>query len=99
MAAVKLLELLPAALAEAEEAAAWYAERDPRVAARFAEELEAAFDRAGDAPHRWPIYLHGTHRVRLTRFPYLVVYREDATRILVVAVAHEKQKPGYWRKR
>jgi hypothetical protein len=37
--------------------------------------------------------------VRLTRFPYLVVYREDATRILVVAVAHEKRKPGYWRKR
>lgn len=99
MAAVKLLELLPAALAEAEEAAAWYAERDPRVAARFAEELEAALNRAADAPHRWPIYLHGTHRVQLTRFPHLVVYREDATRILVVAVAHEKRKPGYWRKR
>ena len=36
---------------------------------------------------------------RLTRFSCLVVYREGATRILVVAVAHEKRKPGYWRKR
>jgi plasmid stabilization system protein ParE len=96
---VKLLELLPAALAEAEAAAAWYAERDPRVAVRFAEELEAALNRIADAPHRWPLHVHGTHRVRLTRFPYLVVYREDPTRILIVAVAHTRRKPGYWRKR
>ena len=96
---MKPLELLPAALAEAEEAAAWYAERDPRVAARFTEELEAALNRISDAPHRWPVHLLGTQRVRLTRFPYLVVYREDETRILVVAVAHTKRKPGYWRKR
>ena len=42
---VKPLEILPAALTEAEDAAAWYAERDPRVAARFAEELEAVLTR------------------------------------------------------
>jgi len=96
---VKPLELHPAALAEAEEAAAWYAERDPRVAARFAEELDAALERIAEAPHRWPVYIHGTRRVRLTRFPYLVPYREETSRILVVAVAHAKRKPGYWRKR
>ena len=96
---MKPLELHPAALAEAEEAAAWYAERDPRVAARFAEELDAALERIAEAPHRWPVYIHGTRRVRLTRFPYLVPYREETSRILVVAVAHAKRKPGYWRKR
>jgi plasmid stabilization system protein ParE len=96
---VKSLELLPAALAEAEEAAVWYAERDPRVSARFAEELDAALNRIAEAPDRWPLYLHGTRRVRLTRFPYLVAYREETTRILVVAIAHAKRKPGYWRKR
>jgi plasmid stabilization system protein ParE len=96
---VKPLEILPAALAEGEEAARWYAERDPRVAARFAEQLEAALNRIAEAPYRWPVYLHGTRRVRLTRFPYLVAYREEATRILVVAIAHDKRRPGYWRKR
>jgi plasmid stabilization system protein ParE len=54
---VKPLEIQPAALAEAEEAAAWYAERDPRVAARFAEELEAALNRIVEAPHRWPAHI------------------------------------------
>jgi plasmid stabilization system protein ParE len=99
MVVVKPLELHPAAVAEGEEAAAWYAERDPRVAARFMEELDAALARIAEAPHRWPVYLHGTRRVRLTRFPYLVPYREEPSRILVVAIAHGKRKPGYWRKR
>ncbi|WP_437478071.1 type II toxin-antitoxin system RelE/ParE family toxin [Sorangium sp. So ce1014] len=96
---MKLVEVLPAALAEAEEAAAWYAERDPRVAVRFAEGIEAALTRIAEAPDRWPSTRDGTRRVRLTRFPYLVVYRDEPTRILVVAIAHAKQRPGYWRKR
>ena len=96
---MKPLELHPAALAEGEEAAASYAERDPRIAVRFAEELETALNRIAEAPHRWPVYLHGTRRVRLTPFPYLVAYREEPSRILVVAIAHAKRKPGYWRKR
>jgi plasmid stabilization system protein ParE len=96
---VKPLELHPAAVEEGEEAAAWYAERDLHVAARFAKELEAALSRIAEAPHRWPVYLHGTRRVRLTRFPYLLPYRDEPSRILVVAIAHVKRKPGYWRKR
>ncbi len=96
---MKPLELHPAATTEAEEAAAWYAERDPRVAQRFAEELDAALERIAEAPRRWPVYLHGTRRVRLTRFPYLVPYRDEPSRILVVAVAHAKRKPGYWSER
>jgi plasmid stabilization system protein ParE len=40
----KPVELQPAALAEAEGATAWYAERDPRVAAAFVGDLEAALD-------------------------------------------------------
>ncbi|WP_437690624.1 hypothetical protein [Sorangium sp. So ce176] len=52
-----------------------------------------------EAPGRWPSTRYGTRRVRLTRFPYLVVYRDEPTRILVVAIAHAKQRPGYWRKR
>ncbi|MBK6528855.1 MAG: type II toxin-antitoxin system RelE/ParE family toxin [Deltaproteobacteria bacterium] len=47
----------PRAVAEGEEAAAWYAERDPRVAARFGEELEATLGLIVEAPDRWPTYL------------------------------------------
>ena len=96
---MKPLELHPQALAEAEAAAAWYAGRDLRVAARFAAELEATLDLIAEAPNRWPAYLYGTRRLPLTRFPYVVLYREEPSSILVVAVAHAKRKPDYWRSR
>ncbi|WP_437716736.1 type II toxin-antitoxin system RelE/ParE family toxin [Sorangium sp. So ce448] len=99
MAVAKAVELQPAALAEAEEAVVWYAERDSRVAGAFVAELEAALERIAEAPGRWPAHQHGTQRVRLARFPYLVVYRDEPERVLVVAVAHAKRRPGYWRKR
>ncbi|MCH7935415.1 MAG: type II toxin-antitoxin system RelE/ParE family toxin, partial [Gemmatimonadetes bacterium] len=41
----------------------------------------------------------GTRRVLLHRFPYIVVYKELEDEILVVAFAHHKQRPGYWRDR
>jgi hypothetical protein len=37
--------------------------------------------------------------VVLTRFPYEVVFYRGTTEIIVVAVAHAKRRPGYWRKR
>lgn len=96
---MKPVDLQPAALAEAEAAAAWYAERDQRVGALFVEALDAALHRIAEAPGRWPAYLHGTRRVRLGRFPYVVVYREEPARILVVAVAHTRRRPGFWSER
>ena len=38
-------------------------------------------------------------RALLRGFPYSVVYEESATEVVVLAVAHDKQKPGYWRER
>jgi plasmid stabilization system protein ParE len=41
----------------------------------------------------------GTRRLVLSRFPYFVIYLPAADRCFVVAVAHAKRKPGYWRER
>ena len=38
----------------------------------------------------------GTRRVLLHRFPYAIVYKALDEEILVVALAHQKQRPGYW---
>lgn len=93
------LEILPAALDEAEAAAAWYAERSPRAAAAFVAEVDRALALVAEAPERWSAHLLGTRRIPLRRFPYLIVYRVETSRILVVAVAHGRRRPGYWRDR
>ena len=93
------IEFHPEARAEALEAEAWYSERDPLVAARFAVELERAVDAIAEAPLAWPSQGPGTRRCLLRNFPHEVVYRILVDRVEVIAVAHQRRRPGYWRGR
>jgi len=90
------LEFHPEAIAEAEAQRLWYGERSPGAAEGFTTELEAAFDAILEAPDRWPVYIEGTRRYLLRRYPFLVVYRCIGKVIEIVAVAHGRRKPGYW---
>jgi plasmid stabilization system protein ParE len=40
-----------------------------------------------------------TRRVLVARFPYQIVYRLRPTEIVIVAIAHAKRRPGYWKSR
>jgi len=93
------LELHPAAEAEAREARLRYRASDPTVAVRFMAALDRAMDQVADHPERWPSYLHGTRRLLVRRFPFAIVYRVEAQRVLVVAIVHQRRRPGYWRRR
>jgi hypothetical protein len=44
--------------------------------------------------------LDGRHRrFPLRRFPYGLIFRVDGDRSRVIALAHRRQEPGYWRNR
>ena len=88
-----------AALGEADAAAERYAERDPAVADAFAVELERALQHIRDGPERWPIESGGARRVLLRRFPFKLVYVVEPDRCVVLAVAHWRRRPGYWKPR
>lgn len=89
----------PEALAEVQAAITWYHDRSVLAASAFLAELDRAIDTIRDAPRRWPFYLGETRRYPLRRFPFWVVYREKPGSIEVVAVAHARRRPGYWRGR
>lgn len=38
-----------------------------------------------------------TRRLLLTRFPYQIVYRFRQGEIIIVAIAHLRRLPGYWK--
>ncbi len=38
-------------------------------------------------------------RMLLNRFPYSLIYSLEPERIWIVAVAHQRRRPGYWRSR
>ena len=98
-AVARTLEYLEEALEEAERAARWYAERSATAAAAFSEEMDAAESAIARLPEAWPPYEHGTRRYLLRRFPFSVVYRVEESRVLIVAVAHARRRPGYWKSR
>lgn len=93
------IELDPAAIQEAQAAYRWYAERSGSAAAGLEQEIEAAIDAIRESPARWSQYVHGTRRFLLRRFPFMIVYRELGDVVQVVAVAHAKRRPGYWKAR
>ena len=97
--AAKPVEVHPAALAELESALAWYMERSEAAALKFAAELDRAIDLVSQSPTRWPTGEHATRKFVLRRFPFAVFYREKETVIQVLAVAHGRRRPGYWKER
>jgi plasmid stabilization system protein ParE len=88
-----------AASQEVEDAQAWYEKRSALAAVAFLRELSIAVDRIREAPMRYAAAEHGTRRILLQRFPFTLYYRIAADVVTIVAVAHQKRRPGYWRSR
>jgi plasmid stabilization system protein ParE len=78
----------------------WYAARSAATAQRFKKAVDEAVRRIGDGPLSLP-KLSGDYRwVRVTRFPYMIVFRlRQPNDVVVVAVAHTSRRSGYWRHR
>jgi plasmid stabilization system protein ParE len=90
------VRLHPEARAELREARRWYYERSPLSATAFAHGVDNAVSRIAKAPTRYPLAEHATRKFVLQRFPFNIFYRPDETEIVIVAVAHQKRRPGYW---
>ena len=95
----KQVEFHEAASLEYEATLEWYLERSELAAAKFADELNRAIAKIIEGPQRWPVGKRGTRKFFLSRFPFVIVYRELPARIQVLAIAHGHRRPGYWKKR
>lgn len=93
------LRLLEPAQAELDEAIGWYAEQAPGLGDAFLLETLKVLKLVEQFPQAWHPLTPEIRRCRLKRFPYSLVYTLDAEGILVLAVAHQHRKPGYWRNR
>lgn len=96
---LRQVDVHPEAVAEAQAAAHWYRERSASAAHAFLTELDRAIEKIAEDPGIWTRYVGGTQRFVLRRFPFSLIYRLVSNRIEVVAIAHGRRKPGYWKKR
>ena len=93
------IQFHPAAIIEARDARRWYAAREPEVADAFMREFDAAIKHIARFPKTWPLFEIGTRRKLLKRFPLHVIYREVPDAVEIVAVMHERRRPGDWHNR
>jgi plasmid stabilization system protein ParE len=93
------VEFHPEALNELLAAQEWYAERAEGLGDAFAAELERAVDLISEQPLAWPLFEGEIRKFVVRRFPFSVFYRSMESAIQILAVAHAKRKPGYWKGR
>jgi plasmid stabilization system protein ParE len=94
-----LAEFDPAAREEFDEAFDWYAKRSRQAAIGFAAAVDATIEAILQAPDRFATTSAGCRFARTKRYPYLIIFRSSPRGVSVIAVAHSRRRPGYWRSR
>jgi hypothetical protein len=100
----KAVRVDAAAVRELEAAATWYEGKQPGLGIALLAETEAARHRMMSTPSAWPrvpgVSLGlNVRRCQVHRFPYWLVFIEVAEHLRVIAFAHARRRPGYWRRR
>ena len=98
---MKPVRVEPEAKQELVAAAAWYEERREGLGLELVAEIDAVFTAIARDPSRFPLYPRvapelGIRRAGARRFPYSIAFIELPTVVRVLAVAHERRRPGYW---
>ena len=94
------LVIVPVALEELQDAAAFYAATaNAELGLAFVTEFERAASRILVNPNVGAVFRGTQRRYVLPRFPYGVFYQVTSDEIRIVAVAHQRRRPGYWASR
>ena len=81
---------------ELQEAALYYEERAFDLGLTFLEEIYEATQRVLANPKAYKLVGDEVRQAPIRRFPYSILYVDEPDRIRVIAVAHQKRRPGYW---
>lgn len=94
----------PEAVAEFDAAVEWYEEREVGLGLTLIDRAAAARRSISDWPEAAAPF-PGWRRSPLVRmepirgFPYRIVYAVRGGEVIIIAYAHERQRPGYWKSR
>lgn len=84
---------------EVAEAVDHYQQVTPGLGERFLAEVQRAVTTIEKFPRTSPVIASDIRRKVLLEFPYSLFYRLTEKEIIILAVAHHRQRPLYWRRR
>jgi len=92
-------EFLPEADEEFREAVRYYENEAPGVGLRFVAEVRRGVTFITENPFVAASAGSGIRRKVLNHFPYSLLHAVESELVVIVAVAHHKRRPRYWRGR
>lgn len=90
--------LTPAEI-EMTEASVFYEEATSGLGVEFLDEVQRVIDLVREHPKIGRSLDPEFRQALLHRFPFSLIYSLEADAMLIVAVAHQRRRPGYWRDR
>lgn len=98
------LRLLDQAREELRQSALWYEKKREGLGDEFVSLVERAFETIERNPRQFPrletnLPAREIRKCVIKRFPFLVIFEIVADEVLVIAVAHGKRKPYFWKER
>lgn len=81
------------------EALEFYREESEALAGRLYDEINRMIADVCAAPRLYRVVVPPVRRHFSETFPYAVLYVEKPDYVLILAIAHFKRRPGYWRER
>lgn len=73
----------------------------PQLGQSFTETVDHCLRGICQLPFAWQPWpgADGVRRRPLQRWPYSIIYAVEPAAIFVVAIAHQRRRPGYWMSR
>ena len=90
---------LSAAEEEMSEAAVFYDAASIGLGSDFLDDVQQVVDRLRVHPKIGVPVNRDLRRMLLHRFPFSLIYSVEPDAVLIVSVAHHRQRPGYWKSR
>lgn len=90
---------LPLAREELNEAASFYEARVSGLGTAFLDDVERAIEMLCENPGMGAAAGRNFRKLHVRRFPYSVIYALHNEEVVIVAIAHQRKRPGYWRRR
>lgn len=96
---MRAARFLESAEVELDEAVAYFDARLAGLGDRFQHEVEITVSRIVEYPEIGSPLSKRVRKFRVRKFKYNVIYATDGEEIVIIAVAHHRKRPRYWRGR
>ncbi|HEX6189541.1 MAG TPA: type II toxin-antitoxin system RelE/ParE family toxin [Pyrinomonadaceae bacterium] len=84
---------------ELSEAAKFYEAHSTGLGSDYLNEVQHAIDLVCEFPELGQAIDQRLRRVVLHRFPFSLIYSVETDGIVIMALAHQRRRPGYWKSR